>query len=65
LLDRLGGVFLDSPTSERTVQKAAVVKMDGAAQRSNLVAKAEKNTAAMVHHFAATVGVDKVKVRFA
>ena len=65
LLDRLGGVFLDSPTSEQTVQRAAVAKMDRAAHRSNLVAKAEKNTAAMVHHFAATVGVDKVKVRFA
>jgi len=65
LLDRIGGVFLDSPTSEQTVQNAAIQKMDRAARRSNLAAKAEKNTAAMVQHLAATVGAEKVKVRFA
>src|SRR4029077_18695325 len=52
LLDRVGGVFLDSPTSERTVQNAAIAKMDRAAQRSGLAAKAERNTAAMVQRLA-------------
>jgi hypothetical protein len=65
LFDRIGGVFVDSPTSERALERAAVTKMTRAAQQSNLVARAERNTAAMVERVANAVGADQVEVRFA
>jgi Protein of unknown function (DUF4230) len=65
LLDRLGGIFVDSPTSERALEKAAMVKMDRAARATDLVARAERNTAAMVKRLAAAAGVNRVDVRFA
>jgi hypothetical protein len=65
LLDRLGGVFVDSPTSERALERAAITKMTRAARQSNLVARAERNTAAMVERVATAAGVERVRVRFA
>jgi hypothetical protein len=65
LLDRIGGIFVDSPTSERALERAAVTRIDRAARTTGLVARAERNTDAMVRHLVATVGVDRVQVRFA
>jgi hypothetical protein len=65
LLDRLGGVFVDSPTGERALERAAMVKMDAAARATSLRTRAERNTAAMVQRLAATIGADRVDVRFA
>lgn len=64
LFDRLGGVFVDSPTSERALERAAVTKMNRAAEQSNLVARAERNTAAMVERIATAAGAERVEVRF-
>jgi hypothetical protein len=64
LLDRIGGAFVDSPTSERALQRAAVKKMNVAARSSALVARAERNTATMVQRLAAAIGVEQVDVRF-
>jgi hypothetical protein len=64
LLDRLGGVFVDSPTSERALERAAVTKMTRAAQKSNLVERAERNTTAMVERVATAAGAERVQVRF-
>jgi hypothetical protein len=64
LLDRLGGVFVDSPTSERALERAAVTKMTRAARQSNLVERAERNTATMVERIATATGADRVEVRF-
>jgi Protein of unknown function (DUF4230) len=64
LLDRIGGIFVDSPTSERPLERAAIVKMERAARRSNLVARAERNTAALVQRLGRAVGVKQIDVRF-
>jgi hypothetical protein len=65
LFDRLGGIFVDSPTSERALERAAVTKMTRGARRSNLVERAERNTAAMVERVATAAGAERVEVRFA
>jgi hypothetical protein len=65
LLDRLGGMFTDSPTSERPLERAAVIKMDRAAHKTNLVARAERNTTAMIQRLGAAAGVDHIAVRYA
>ena len=64
LLDRIGGMFTDNPTSERALQNAAVKKIDKAAKKTNLVIRAEKNTETMVKRLAAAAGVTEVQVRF-
>jgi thiamine pyrophosphate-dependent acetolactate synthase large subunit-like protein len=65
LLDRIGGMFVDNPTSEHDLQNAAVVKITRAAKKTNLVGRAERNTETMVKRLAAAAGVSQVDVRFA
>jgi hypothetical protein len=64
IADRLGGIFSDSPTSERALENAAIAKMNRAAKKSQLVERAERNTARMVKRLAAALGVENVTVRF-
>jgi Protein of unknown function (DUF4230) len=64
MLDRLGGIFVDSPTSERPLERAAITKINRAARSSALVTRAERNTATMVKRLATAVGIQKVDVRF-
>lgn len=64
VLDRLGGVFVDEPTSERQVEQVAIDRIERAAAKSDLAAKAEKNTARMVTGLASALGVEHVQVRF-
>jgi hypothetical protein len=64
LLDRLGGVFVDNPTSEHALQQAAVVKINRAAKQTDLVQRAERNTATMIKRLANSAGVTQVDVRF-
>ncbi len=65
VLDRAGSVFVDSPTSERGVQRVALRRIERAAAKSELRAKAERNTARMVRNLAHAVGVDRITIRFA
>jgi hypothetical protein len=65
LLDRLGGIFVDNPTSEHALEQAAVKKMNAAAKQTSLVTRAEHNTTAMIQRLGATAGVDHIDVRFA
>lgn len=65
LLDRLGSPFVDSPTSERQVEKVAESRIERAAAKSDLAAKAEKNTTRMIVGLAQALGVEHpVQVRF-
>jgi hypothetical protein len=65
LLDRIGGVFVDNPTSERALERAAVKKIDKAAAKTKLVERAERNTEAMIQRIAKAAGVtDPIDVRF-
>ena len=65
LLDRLGSVFSDSPTSDRPYLLAAEAKMSDAAAASDLRARAETNTRAMLQNLLRALGYDQVTVTFA
>jgi hypothetical protein len=65
LLDRLGSVFTDSPTSERTLQLAAEGKMAAAANDSDLRSRAETNTRQMLVNMLRSLGYGNVTVNFA
>jgi hypothetical protein len=64
LLDRLGGIFVDNPTSERELYLVAEDKIEEAAAASGLVKKAEKNTAAMLTNMLEAMGYTDVEVVF-
>ena len=64
LLDRIGGAFVDSPTSERALEQMAVQKMNVAAQRSALATRAERSTRTMVERLGASAGFSHTRVRF-
>ena len=64
VLDRLGGIFVDSPTSDHELEQIARRRIESAAARSQLRAKAEHSTARMVTDLAHAMGVDHVDVRF-
>jgi hypothetical protein len=64
VLDRVGGLFSDSPTSEREVAALAESKLDDAAAKSDLRRRAEENTRAMLTGLARALGYTEVVVRF-
>jgi hypothetical protein len=64
LLDRIGGVFVDNPTSERALERAAMTKMSRAAEKTDLIGRAERNTETMIQRLGAAAGVQQVDVRF-
>ena len=65
LVDRVGGVFKDSPTSERTVILAAQSKLRAAAAADrNLMVTAQENTRRMLTQLLQGIGVERVTVRF-
>lgn len=63
-LDRLGGIFVDSPTSDRELEQVARHRIEAAAARSELRVKAERSTARMITDLAHTMGVERVDVRY-
>lgn len=65
LLDRLGSVFSDSPTTDRPYLIAAERKMADAALASDLRARAETNTRAMLQNLLRALGYEQVTVTFA
>jgi hypothetical protein len=64
LLNRIGGVFSDNPTSEHGLELAATNKMAAAATSSDLVSRGEANTRAMLTTMLHSLGIDQVDVRF-
>ncbi|HSK37108.1 MAG TPA: DUF4230 domain-containing protein [Actinomycetota bacterium] len=64
LLDRLGSEFSDTPTSERELYQLAQDKMEAAAAESDLRAKAEQNTRAMLESMLRSLGYTEVSVTF-
>ncbi|HEV3401571.1 MAG TPA: DUF4230 domain-containing protein [Acidimicrobiales bacterium] len=65
LLDRLGSVFSDSPTSDQELYLAAEGKMRAAAAGSDLRARAEQNTRQMLETMLRTLGFTEITVSFA
>ena len=64
LLDRLGSVLSDNPTSERELYQLAQAKMQAAAAQSDLVTRAEQNTRAMLVTMLRSLGYREVTVTF-
>ena len=64
VLDRVGGLFSDNPTSEREVAALAERKLDAAAAESDLRRQAEENTREMLTGLARSLGYTEVVVRF-
>jgi hypothetical protein len=63
-LDRLGSVFSANPTSERELYQLAERKLSAAANESELVARAEQNTRAMLQSMLRSLGYTEVTVIF-
>jgi hypothetical protein len=64
LLDRLGSVLADNPTSERELYQLAQARMQAAAAQSDLRAQAERNTRAMLEGMLGSLGFREVTVTF-
>jgi Protein of unknown function (DUF4230) len=64
LLDRLGSVLSDNPTSERRLYQLAAERLEAAATRSGLVERAEENTRAMLRGMLRSLGYRDVTVTF-
>jgi len=64
ILNRIGGVFSDNPTSDREISILAEKKLSSAAKESKLVARAEKNTTAMLQTFLGRLGYSDVQVSY-
>lgn len=64
LLDRVGGMFSDNPTSEEGLYEAADEKIAAAAAATDLTARAEANTAAMLEAMLHSMGFEQVEIRF-
>ena len=64
LLDRLGSVLSDNPTSERELYRLAAQRMQAAADESDLKARAEQNTRAMLESMLRSLGYEEVTVTF-
>jgi Protein of unknown function (DUF4230) len=64
VLDRLGGVFSDNPTSETELYLIAEEKIAAAAAASELQVRAEENTRTMLTGMLSGMGFERVTVRF-
>ena len=64
VLDRIGGAFVDSPTSERDVVLAAEARLEAAAAESDLLRRAEESTRATLTGLARSMGFADVTVTF-
>lgn len=64
VLDRLGSVFSDNPTSERELYQLGEEKLRDAAAQSEVTERAEANTRRMLHALFESLGFDDITVRF-
>ncbi len=64
VVDRLGSVLSDNPTSERELYQLATAKLGSAAVEIGLVARAEANTRAMLEGMLGSLGFTNVTVTF-
>ncbi len=65
VIDRLGSVFSDSPTSERSLYLAAERKLDAAASSDpEIRRRAEQNTRSMLENLLKPLGFSQVEVVF-
>jgi Protein of unknown function (DUF4230) len=65
LLDRIGGVFSDTPTDDQDLFVVAEGRLTEAATESGLTERAEENTEAMLEDLLGPLGFTQVEVVFA
>ena len=65
LVERIGGVFEENPTSEGEFYVLAEQRLEGAAAESDLLVRAEGNTRDMLTALARSMGFEQVTVTFA
>jgi hypothetical protein len=64
VLDRIGGVFSDNPTSERELFQLSEQRLTKAAQASKLRARAESNTRSMLRSLLTSLGFEDITIDF-
>lgn len=64
LIDRIAGVFKDSPTGEREVYLLAQTELNEAAKASDLARRGEENTRQMLTGLARSLGFTDITVTF-
>jgi len=64
LLNRIGGLFDDSPTSEATLYKAAMHKMSDSAGQTDLVERAKEHTTFVLTGMLKSMGFEKIDIVF-
>ncbi len=64
VLDRIGGMFVDSPTGEIELIQEAESKIAAAAEQTDLIERAQENTEEMLRNLVQGLGVDDVRVVF-
>ena len=64
LLDRIGGMFEENPSSESQFYALAEQRLEGAAAESDLLVRAEENTREMLTTLARSLGFEQVTVTF-
>lgn len=65
VLDRVGGVFSDAPTSDKGLYREAERRLAEAAADSDLLATGQANAAATVEELLRAAGIERVRVIFA
>jgi hypothetical protein len=64
LLNRLGGIFNDNPTSEATLYGAAMNKMADSASQTDLIEQAQAHTTYMLTGMLKAMGFVKIDIVF-
>lgn len=64
IAQRLAAVIEDNPVDDEELYRLAAQKLDDAAQRSDLLVRAETNTGEMLTGLARSLGYEQVSVRF-
>jgi Protein of unknown function (DUF4230) len=64
LLNRLGGIFNDNPTSEASLYDAAMSKMADSAQQTDLIQRAEEHTTFVLTGMMKSMGFEKIDIVF-
>jgi hypothetical protein len=64
LLNRIGGIFNDNPTSEATLYDAAMGKMADAASQTDLIQRAQEHTTFVLTGMLKSMGFEKIDIVF-
>jgi Protein of unknown function (DUF4230) len=64
LLNRLGGIFNDNPTSEASLYNAAMSKMADSAAQTDLIDRAEQQTTFILTGMMKSMGFEKIDIVF-